>query len=74
MESLLETHNETFDSKVKLPLRASQVKRSGLLVQRVTEEEIELISNNPTRHSEPHTIDLWRKYISQRASAEGALG
>jgi|LauGreDrversion4_2_1035121.scaffolds.fasta_scaffold349309_1 hypothetical protein len=59
---------------MKLPLRPSQVKRSNLLVQRVSEEEIELISNNPTRHSEAHIIDLWRKYISQRGTAEGASG
>lgn len=42
--------------------------------QRVTEEEIEAVSRNPTRLTEANTIELWRKYIGQRTQGEGALG
>jgi len=74
MESLLETHHESFEPQRNLPLRPSQSRRQGAQTQRVTEEEIEAVSRNPTRLTEANTIELWRKYISQRSQGEGALG
>ena len=66
---------ETQETPSKAVTPGSSVKKATRYMnQHVSEEEINAVINAPNMQSETSVIELWRKYITQKAREEGEEG